>query len=103
MTTGYPSEATTDAVQANIVAARYDVQRVSLSRAMTFAPGSSQDITVSFTNTTGSPASGVKLSISGPAGWTAGSPGTIASQVAPGASVSATFFSCRRRLPAPVS
>ena len=32
MTTGYPTEATTDAVQANIVAARYDVQRVSLSR-----------------------------------------------------------------------
>ena len=28
MTTGYPTEATTDAVQANIVAARYDVQRV---------------------------------------------------------------------------
>ena len=26
MTTGYPTEATTDAVQANIVAAKYDVQ-----------------------------------------------------------------------------
>ena len=30
MTIGYPTEATTDAVQANIVAARYDVQRVKL-------------------------------------------------------------------------
>ena len=45
MTTGYPTEATTDAVQANIVAARYDVQRVSLSRATTFTPGSTQDVT----------------------------------------------------------
>ena len=71
MTTGYPTEATTDAVQANIVAARYDVQRVSLSRATTFTPGSTQDVTATFTNTTGSPASGVKLSISAPAGWTA--------------------------------
>ena len=92
MTTGYPTEATTDAVQANIVAARYDVQRVSLSRVTTFTPGSTQDVTVTFTNTTGSPASGVKLSISGPAGWTA----RLASDdrsapVAPGASVSATF------------
>ena len=40
MTTGYPTEATTDAVQANIVAARYDVQRVGLSRVTTFTPGS---------------------------------------------------------------
>jgi hypothetical protein len=95
MTTGYPTEATTDAVQANIVAARYDVQRVSLSRATTFTPGSSQEITVSFTNTTGSTAGGVQLSISEPAGWTAGSPVTIAGQVAPDATVRATFKLCR--------
>ena len=53
MTTGYPTEAATDALQANIVAAKYDVQRVSLSRVTTFTPGSSQDVTVTFTNTTG--------------------------------------------------
>ena len=39
VTTGYPTEATTDAVQASIVAAKYDVERVSLSRVTTFAPG----------------------------------------------------------------
>ncbi len=61
MTTGYPTEATTDAVQANIVAARYDVQRVSLSRVTTFTPGSTQEVTVTFTNTTGSPAAGVTV------------------------------------------
>jgi hypothetical protein len=97
MTTGYPTEATTDAVQANIVAARYDVQRVSLSRVTTFTPRSAQDVTETFTNTTGSTAVGVKLSMSAPTGWTAlvsgasGTSATSAGPVAPGASVSATF------------
>jgi hypothetical protein len=55
MTKGYPTDATHNAVQANIVAARYDVQRVRLSRITTFTPGSSQDVTETFTNTTGAP------------------------------------------------
>ena len=63
MTTGYPTDATTDAVQANIVAARYDVQRVSLSRVTTFTPGSTQEVTATFTNTTGSPAAGATVSL----------------------------------------
>ena len=66
MTTGYPTEATTNAVQKNIVDARYDVQRLSLSRVTTFSPGSTQDVTVSFTNTTGTPVVGLQLSISLP-------------------------------------
>jgi len=91
MTTGYPTEATTDAVQANIAAARYDVQRVSLSRVTLFTPKSTQNVTETFTNTTGSPAAGVKLSISVPAGWTAGPSKTFAGPIAPGANVSAIF------------
>ena len=55
VTSGYPKEATTDAVQANIVAAKYDVPRVGLSRVTTFTPGSTQDATVTFTNTTARP------------------------------------------------
>jgi hypothetical protein len=66
ITTGYPTEATTNAVQKNIVDARYDVQRLSLSRATTFTPGSTQDVTVDFTNTTGAPVVGLQLSISLP-------------------------------------
>jgi hypothetical protein len=52
---------------------------------------------VTFTNTTGAPAVGVKLSISVPKGWAALASGTtetsktFAGPVAPGASVSATF------------
>ena len=97
MTTGYPTEATTDAVQANIVAARYDVQRVDLSRITTFTPGSTQDVTETFTNTTGATVAGLTLSLSVPAGWTAsvagGSDASAAfdEPLAPGATVSATF------------
>ena len=83
--------ATTDAVQANIVAARYDVQRLSLSRVTTFTPRSTQDVMQTFTNTTGAPATDVKLSISAPAGWAIGNSATFSDPVAPGASVSATF------------
>jgi hypothetical protein len=97
MTSGYPTDATVDAVQANIVTANYDVQRLGLSRATTFTPSSRQDITETFTNTTGSTAVGVKLGLSAPTGWTAVVKGTddtsvtFEDSVAPGASVSATF------------
>jgi hypothetical protein len=102
----FPTDATDQLVQANVVAARYDVPRLGLSPAsatatppglQTFSPRSSQDTTVTFTNTTGAPAVGVQLSISVPKGWTsvvagaAKSSVTIADPVAPGASVSATF------------
>ena len=77
MTAGgtFPTDATDQKVQANVVAAKYDVQRLSLAPAsatatppglQTFSPGSSQDTTVTFTNATGAPAVGVKLSISVP-------------------------------------
>src|SRR2546430_4090126 len=91
MTAGYPTDATDNAVQANVVAAKYDVQRLSLSPAsatatppglQTFTPGSSQDSTVTFTNTTGARAVGVKLSISVPTKqWTATVPGTTDTSV----------------------
>jgi hypothetical protein len=64
----------------------------------TFSPGSSQDTTVTFTNTTGAPAVGVELSISVPnKQWTSVVAGTtktsatFADAVAPGASVSANL------------
>jgi hypothetical protein len=103
----FPSDATDQLVQANIVSTHYDVPRLSLAPAMatsappglqTFSPGSSQDTTVTFTNTTSAPVTGVKLSIGVPSKqWTSFVQGTsdtsktIAEPVAPGASVSATF------------
>jgi hypothetical protein len=103
----FPSNATDQLVQANVVAARYDVAPLSLVPAattgmhggpQTFTPGSSRDFTVTFTNTTGAPAADVTLSIAVPnKQWTAVVSGTtetsktFAQQVVPGASVSATF------------
>jgi len=94
MTTGFPTEATTDAVQADIVAARYDVERISLSRVTTFTPGSSQNVTVTFKNTTGVPVTNVKLSVSAPKGWssaTSGGTATATGPIPPGAYLTANF------------
>ena len=97
----YPSNATDQLIQANVVAARYDVPRLTLAPAsataaptglQTFSPGSSQDTTLTFTNATGAPATGIKLSLTLPSKqWTSTAADTIAGPVAPGASVSATF------------
>ena len=106
MTSGFPPDSVDQLVQANVLAAKYDVQRLSLAPAsaaatppglQTFAPGSGQDTAVTFTNTTGSPVSDVRLSISAPSGWTSVVSGTtdasktFAGPVAPGDTVSATF------------
>ncbi len=98
----FPTDATDQKIQANVVAAKYDVARVGIAPPsavnappglQTFAPRTSQDTTVTFTNTTGAPATAVKLGVTVPAGWTATASGaeTFAGPVAPGASVSATF------------
>ncbi len=103
----FPTDATDQLVQANIVAANYNVAPLTLAPAsamatppglQTFSPGSSQDTTLKFTNTTGAPATGVTLSISLPSKkWTSFVAGTketsktFAGPVAPGASVNATF------------
>jgi hypothetical protein len=103
----FPTDTTDQLVQANIVAARYDVAPLTLAPAgaiatppgiQIFAPGSSQDTTVTFTNTTGVPVADVELSITVPSKqWTSVVSGTtetaktFAGSIAPGASVSATF------------
>jgi hypothetical protein len=103
----FPSDATDQQVQANVVAARYDEASVSIAPAaapaaptglQTFTPGSSQETTVTFTNASGTPATGVQLSLSlTNTQWTTVVSGTtktsqtFADAVAPGASVSATF------------
>ncbi|MGH9737316.1 MAG: arabinofuranosidase catalytic domain-containing protein [Candidatus Acidiferrales bacterium] len=103
----FPTNSTDQLVQANVVAARYEGPRLSLAPAsvsatppglQTFSPGSSQNTILTFTNTTGAPVVGVKLSISVPGKrWTSFVVGTretsktFVDPVAPGAEVSATF------------
>ncbi|MEP6962676.1 MAG: arabinofuranosidase catalytic domain-containing protein, partial [Acidobacteriota bacterium] len=96
----FPTRETNQQVQANIVAAKYGLPRLSIAPAsdaplppglQTFSPASSQDTTVTFRNTTGAPVTGLQLSISGPAGWSAGASKSFAGPFAPGATLSATF------------
>jgi non-reducing end alpha-L-arabinofuranosidase len=103
----FPSKETNQKIQNNIIAARYDVQRLSLTPEnatdtppglQTFSPQSSQNSTVSFTNTTGSPVKNLTLSISVPKGWKSvvvNSKETskkFTDAVAPGARVNTTFM-----------
>ncbi|UUL81495.1 arabinofuranosidase catalytic domain-containing protein [Sphingomonas qomolangmaensis] len=92
MTAGHPSDAVTDAVQANVVAARYDLQRLTQTRLTSFRPGGGATLTATFRNTAAEPAADVALGVALPSGWTA-RPTTPASfaRVAPGASVQTTF------------
>jgi len=102
----FPTDATDELVQANVVAAHYDGADITVTPAsatatppglQTFSPRSSQDTTVTFTNTTQAPADGVKLSLAVPRRWTSVVSGShetsksFAGPIAPGASVSATF------------
>jgi hypothetical protein len=101
----FPTAETNQKVQANVVAAKYDVPRLHLAPAnaaisppglQTFSPGSSQETTVTFINTTGAAVTGLELSVSAPRGWTAVVAGTARLSatipaLAPGASASATF------------
>lgn len=97
ITSGYPAEAAVNAVQANIVSAKYDVPGVSLSRITSFYPQTSQEVTLTYTNTTGIPVSDVKLSVLLPAGWTSAVAGTnensktFTDAIAAGSSVKAIF------------
>jgi len=102
----FPSKETNQKIQANIVAAGYDAQPLSLAPSnesatppglQTFSPQSSQNTTLTFTNTTGITVNDVSLSLSVPQGWKAvvlnsnESYTKIADPIAPDASVSATF------------
>ena len=102
----YPSEATEQKVQANVVAAHYGVMPLRVGPAgrttlppgvQTFTPGGKGETTVVFQNTTGAAVQDVKLSLDVPDGWSAAVAGThdssktFAGPVAPGRSVSATF------------
>lgn len=99
ITRGFPAEATTDAVQANIVASKYDLPFLSLSRVTTFSPKSKQQVTVSFANTTGAPVRGLKLSLDLPSkDWHSVVSGTTTAAkvfdkaIDSGASVNVTFL-----------
>jgi hypothetical protein len=102
----FPTKEVNQKIQANVVAARYDVQRLSLTPAsavntppglQTFSPGSSQNCAVTFVNTTGEAVRDVTLSIVAPKGWksellnSGAAAKKFMEEIAPGGTVSATF------------
>lgn len=75
----FPTEETNQKIQANIVAAAYDTWCLTIAPAglsatptglQTFAPLTSQQTEVVFTNTTGAPVNQLTLGIEVPRGWT---------------------------------
>jgi non-reducing end alpha-L-arabinofuranosidase len=102
----FPTKETNQKIQANVVAAKYDVQKLSIAPAsavdtppglQTFSPNSSQNTTVVFTNTAGAPVKDLTLNIAAPRGWKSvvlnsrETSKKFAEVIAPGATVSATF------------
>jgi hypothetical protein len=92
MTAGHPATAVIDAVQANIVAAHYDLPLLTQSRLTSFRPDGDSELTATFHNSTSATALNVTLSVMAPAGWSSQpvTPNNFA-KVAPGASVQAKF------------
>ncbi|HYQ56222.1 MAG TPA: arabinofuranosidase catalytic domain-containing protein [Draconibacterium sp.] len=102
----FPSKETNQKIQQNIVEASYAVAQVSIApssqsetppRLQTFAPNTTQNTTVTFTNTTQTAVDDLKMSIDVPNGWKAvvsGSGETVkkfSEPIEPGESVSVIF------------
>lgn len=92
MTVGYPSQECIREVQANIAAARYDVQPMTLSRLTSFVGAeTTQPLTFSFTNTTGKTLEGLSFDVSLPEGWSADIESIRKDSFEPGRSLEAEF------------
>lgn len=91
MTVGYPSQECIRAVQANIAAARYDIQPISLSRLTTFGKSASQPLEVKFTNTTGRAINDVRFEVLLPEGWSCSGLNADAVSLQPGGELPANL------------
>jgi len=101
----FPSKEINQKIQANVVAAKYDVARVTIAPAtsteaptglQTFALRSTQSATVTFVNTTGKTINDVVLSVATPLNWSSVVLGTSSAtkqftSLTPGQSVMVTF------------
>ncbi|HEX5069458.1 MAG TPA: arabinofuranosidase catalytic domain-containing protein [Vicinamibacterales bacterium] len=99
----FPTDAIDQLIQANVVAAKYDVAPLTAQPGssvpahtaaglQTFSPGSRQDINLTFTNTTSAAVSNLELGLTVPARWSAVARGPATfGAVAVGATVAAIF------------
>ena len=92
MVIGYPSEEAVKAVQQNICDAKYTVPTMRTSRLTTFRTGGSQELNVSFTNTTSNTIPAPDLSVELPEGWSSELISRDnSSELQPGMTVNAVF------------
>ncbi len=96
----FPTQEVNQAVQANVVAARYRVTAVEVfpslndgrpSNVQTFTPGSTAKTVVRFVNTTDAPIEGLTLALQAPKGWKASAAQPVPYAVEPGQMVVAEF------------
>ena len=110
----FPSIETNQAVQANVVAAKYEVATLAVGAAnktskpnmlQTFSPRSTENVAVTFVNTTGQAINELEISLKTPKGWKAAVAGSkdkvrkIGYEVAPGQTVVVTFAVTSGRKP----
>ncbi|MFZ1790097.1 MAG: arabinofuranosidase catalytic domain-containing protein [Saprospiraceae bacterium] len=69
MVIGYPKDEAIHGVQQNIVASKYDLPYVQLSRMTSFGPTSTQEVTLTYHNSSGKDINNLKLSLKLPVGW----------------------------------
>ena len=91
MTEGYPTDEVNKAVHANIVAANYALPMVAISRVKSLTPNATQDVTLSFTNTTTETLSDIELGIELPDGWPSIEPIELSGPIAVGSTSEVTF------------
>ena len=91
MTVGYPSDDAIAKVQAGIAAAGYRKYPVGVTRLTSFVPGSSANVGVVFSNTTGKPVKGLSISVEVPDGWKAECQNEISSSLGVSGNASSFF------------
>lgn len=92
MTQGYPTDNAIALVQKNIAAQKYRAYPLTLSRVRSFAPGSGQTVTATFTNVTDSPMDSVGFTAMIPSDWLVEYPdATIGGGLEPGESMTWRF------------
>ena len=96
----FPTQELNQAIQANVVAARYRVATVEVfpslndgrpSNVQSFVPGTTAKTVVRFVNTTDAPIEGLTLALNVPKGWKASAKQSVPYAVEPGQTVVADF------------
>jgi len=91
MTVGYPTDEAIAEVQKNIAAADYCEYPLSMTRVISFVPGSSQDVSFLFKNQGEKSLKQLDVEIDLPEGWTVTADESISSELTAGQNITSTY------------